>query len=49
MNRKKVKKSTGGTKSKLETVKKSQLIPTKQNKFLDGETRDKFGRNRKYV
>lgn len=37
------------TTSKLNTVKKQQLQPTKQNKFLDGEQRDKFGRNKKYL
>ena len=41
-------KSTSTT-SKLNTVKKQQLQPTKQNKFLDGEQRDKFGRNKKYL
>ena len=41
-------KSTSTT-SKLNTVKKQQLQPTKKNKFLDGEQRDKFGRNKKYL
>ena len=50
LNRKSaVKTTTSTTKSKLETVKKSQLTPSKKNKFLDGEQRDKFGRNRKYL
>ena len=38
LNRKSaVKTTTSTTKSKLETVKKSQLIPSKINKFLNGE------------
>lgn len=41
-------KSTSTT-SKLNTVKKQQLQPSKKSKFLDGEKRDKFGRNKKYL
>lgn len=41
--------TTTSTGSKLKAVKKSQLQPTKKNRFLDGEARDKFGRNRKYI
>lgn len=37
------------SKSKLENVKKSQTQTAKKEKFLDGEKRDKFGRNRKYL
>ena len=41
-------KSTSTT-SKLNTVKKQQLQPSKKSKFLDSEKRDKFGRNKKYL
>ena len=49
MQRRTVSTSTTSTGSKLKAVKKSQLQPTKKNRFLDGESRDKFGRNRKYI
>lgn len=49
MDRKTTRTTTTTTKSKLETVRKSQLQPSKTNKFLDSEKRDKFGRNRKYL
>lgn len=49
MDRKSTKTTTSTTKSKLETVKKSQLQPSKKNKFLDSDKRDKFGRNKKYL
>ena len=48
-NRKTSTSTSASTGSKLKAVKKSQLQPTKQNRFLDGEKRDKFGRNRKYI
>ena len=49
MQRRTASTSTTSTGSKLKAVKKSQLQPTKKNRFLDGEARDKFGRNRKYI
>lgn len=47
MERKATKSTT--TTSKLNTVKRQQLQPSKKNKFLDSEKRDKFGRNKKYL
>jgi hypothetical protein len=42
-------KRTEVSETKLDEVKKENLVSKKSKRFLDNDTRDKFGRNKKYL